>query len=61
MKQTILLFVFLFSFRLLVAQQEQAAEKLVAEGMELTFKGELYKALALYDKALELDKYNFLR
>jgi len=59
MKQTILLFVFLFSFRLLVAQQEQAAEKLVAEGMELTFKGELYKALALYDKALELDKYNF--
>jgi tetratricopeptide (TPR) repeat protein len=59
MKKTIF-FLFLCLTNLsLFAQNSQEAEKLITEGVELNDKGDFAGAIAMYDKAFELDSNNF--
>lgn len=61
MKKQILLVVLpLLCYTATFGQQKEAAEKLVNEGIAYHDKGDYEGAIAKYDKALQLDKDNFL-
>ncbi|MDP4206865.1 MAG: tetratricopeptide repeat protein, partial [Bacteroidota bacterium] len=60
MKRTILFLMFSFMGYMLFAQDKEAAEKLVNEGIAYHDKGDYNGAIVRYDKALELDKDNIL-
>lgn len=60
MKSRFLILLFTLFATCTFAQQKEAAEKLVDEGVALHDKGDPDGAIKLYDKALELDKDNLL-
>ncbi|MEO6960734.1 MAG: tetratricopeptide repeat protein [Puia sp.] len=60
MKKSLLLLVTSFASVLLFGQQKEAAERLVSDGVALQDQGAADSAIALYQKALGLDKDNLV-
>lgn len=60
MKRIILLLIITFFSSLSYGQNKEAADKLVDEGVTYNDKGEYEKAIAIYNRALNLDKDNLL-
>jgi len=60
MKSRILILLFTLMAHCIFAQEKEAAEKLVDEGVALHDKGDPDGAIKLYDQALALDKDNLL-
>ncbi len=60
MKKNILLLLFSLLSITILAQNKEDAEKFVNEGIASHDKGDYLDAISKYDRALELDTYNFL-